>query len=643
MLQAIRRGVAKAAIVLLFSVLILSFALWGVPNYTRDATQATLATVGKSEVSSVEFSQIFDQQRNRLSEEAGTPLTRESARFVYKLRSGNMAADLDRDVLYALIDREAGNTHADQLGLSLSLGDVAEAIRRDPIYQENGQFSRRRFDEHMRILEQRGITQQRYFEERRGALIREMVEGSLRDATQIPANLIDIVHKYREEQRTIAFASLDPGKVPPPGEPTEAQLKEVYERSMRQFTDPERRAFSVLLLGRDELKAIAAVEESEVRAAWERERLRWDLPERRRFQQITYPNMSDAQTAAAEIAAGKSWLLAALEANGTMGRPDGGLVSRQDLPDPKVSAAVFGLPLDKVSAPIEIRSGAMIVRVVEVAAARERPYDEVKGEVRAELEDARQRDMHLKLNEQVDELRAQRKPLKEIAAELKLRVVEAPPVDRTGRTADGKVAIEHSDADRFLRAAFEPDSNASAADVIELSDGGQAWIEMGEIIPSKQKPMEAVVDQVKTIWAEGERRKALAAAADAIVERIKKGETLETIAKLEGMKYEAPATAKRSAQVAGLAPAGLRLAFTLPKGGAASVESADSRSRTVLVVQDIKPAEAPTKEQADQIAQELKAQYQSDMIIAYHSAVRQRVGYTVNDAAYRRVTGAETQ
>jgi peptidyl-prolyl cis-trans isomerase D len=643
MLEALRRGVAKAAIVLLFSVLILSFLLWGIPNYTRDATQATIATVGKTEITGQEFAQILEQQRNRLSEEAGQPLNRETARFVYKLRSGNMAADLDRDVLFALIDRSAGDVHAAKLGLSLSLADVADAIRRDPIYQENGQFSRRRFDEHMRALEQRGISQQRYFADRRGALIREMVEDSLREATQTPASLVEILHKYREEQRTILFATLDPAKAGTPPEPTEAQLKEIYERNKRQFTEPERRAISALLLGREELKAIAAVDEAEVRSTWEQDRLKWNLPERRRFQQIAYKSLSDAKTAAAEIAAGKSWLMAALEANGTQGRPDGGLVSRQDMHDGKLSAAVFGLPLEKVSEPIEVRNGAVIVRVVEIAPARERPYDEVKDEIRAEMEDTRQRDANIKLNEQVDELRAQRKPLKDIATELKLKVIQTPPVDRTGKTADGKAAIEHPDAERFLGAAFEPDKNASARDVVELSDGGQAWVEVGEIIPSKEKPLAEVTDQVKALWTEAEKRKALAAAAEAVVERIKKGETLEAIAKAEGMKLETPAPTKRNAQIPGLPPSGLRLAFSLPKGGAGSVESADGKSRMVVVVQDIKAADPPTKEVADRIAQEIRAQYQNDTLTAYHTAVRQSVGYTVNDAAYRRATGAETQ
>ena len=45
MLENLRRGAAKFLGTLMFAVLILSFALWGIPNYSRDYGGGTLARV----------------------------------------------------------------------------------------------------------------------------------------------------------------------------------------------------------------------------------------------------------------------------------------------------------------------------------------------------------------------------------------------------------------------------------------------------------------------------------------------------------------------------------------------------------------------------------------------------------------------
>src|SRR5690606_11077110 len=67
----------------------------------------------------------------------------------------------------------------------------------------------------------------------------------------------------------------------------------------------------------------------------------------------------------------------------------------------------------------------------------------------------------------VEEARNAGKTLKEIAAELKLRFIEAEAVDKDNRTPEGETAIDYSDAEDILREAFQA-SPGFAQDAVSL-------------------------------------------------------------------------------------------------------------------------------------------------------------------------------
>ena len=326
---------------------------------------------------------------------------------------------------------------------------------------------------------------------------------------------------------------------------------------------------------------------------------------------------------------------------GAQGRLDQGLVSRREIPDTKLAAAIFQATAGQVSAPIETKAGFQLAKVIDIQPARTRTFEEVAPEIRAELEQTRQTEVVQQLNVQVDELKSDRKPLAAIGKELKLEVIDAPGVDRTGKGVDGKPAITHPDAERMVAAAFGSDRGSGDRDDVELSDAGKAWLEVGDIVAAKVKPFKEVVAEIKTLWLDNERRKALAAAADGIVKRINAGEKIEDIAAKEDWKLETTAPFKRSGLVPGLSPAGVRQAFALPASSAGSAETNDGKSRTVFVVREIKTAEAPTTEEAERLRQELRGQYQGDALSVYVSSMRDRYGYTIDEAVYKRAIGGD--
>jgi peptidyl-prolyl cis-trans isomerase D len=629
MMEALRRGAASWVAKILLGLLIVSFAVWGVADVFTGYGQRSLARVGKTEISADEFQNALQTELNRLSSQIGRRLTNEQAR----------AFGIDTRVLSRIIGSAALDTQARELGLAVPDSEIAEAIRTDPNYKGlTGAFDRARFNE---MLRQNGMSEPRYFATRKAAEVREQLTDALLDGVNVPKPLVDIAYKFREELRTIAYVTLDAekaGKVP---EPDEAKLREYYEQNKRAFLAPEYRKLSLLLLTTDEVKKLVPVSDDEVRAEYERDKERFNDPEKRRILQLSFPDIEAAEKAAIAIGKAKSFEEGAKALGIQESDFDLGLVARSDLIDKALAEAAFSLEKGKTSKPVAGRFTTAVLHVTEIEPGKQRTFDDVKERIREQLALERSGREVQSLHDKVDDARGIGKSLKEIAESLKLRYIEVAAVDRSGSGPDGKPAFEHPDAQTIARSAFEAGAGVDR-DSIELQDG-YVWIDMLGSTPERQKPFEEVQSDVKAQYLEAERRKAINAAANALVDRIDKGEPLDAVAKEHGLKVETSKPFKRNAPTTALTQSGVRQAFALPKGKAASVETPDGKSRSVIVVTDITPAPPATKEQTDQLTNEMARLMQNDALSSYVGALQERYGVAINDTVLKRTLGIDRQ
>ncbi len=630
MMEALRRGAGSWLAKILLSMLVISFAIWGVADVFRGYGMSSLARVGKTEISAEEFQAAYQNEINALSSRIGRRLTPEQAR----------AFGIDSRVLSRLVGSAAIDAHARQLGLAYPDSEVVDAIRSDPNFKGiTGSFDRNQFNE---LLRQNGISEARYFAERKAAGLREQLTETLLDGIVAPTAAVDIIHRYREETRTIAYVTLDPAKSAKIADPDEAKLREYYEQNKRSFMAPEYRKINVLVLSTDEVKKLIPIKDEEVREYYEQNKAKFNDPERRHVLQLSFPDMAAAEKAYAELSAAKSFEEKAKQLGFKESDYDLGVVARSAMIDSKIADAAFSLEKDKLSKPIAGQFTTAIVRVTAIEPGRQRTLDDVKGQIADELARERAGREIQTLHDKIDDERGAGKPLKEIADSLKLRFIAVDGTDRTGKAPDGKPAFEQPEAEKIAAAAFEAEVGFDR-DPVELEDGGYAWIDVASVTPERQKSFEEVQEDVKRQWLEAEKKKALMAAAQAIVERINKGDKLADIAKEQGLKLETSQPFKRNAPTSALTQTAVRQVFALPKGKATSVETPDGKSRSVVVVTDITEPQAPTKEQADQLKTELGRQVQSDILSEYVGALQDRVGVSINDAVYKRTLGLDSQ
>jgi peptidyl-prolyl cis-trans isomerase D len=630
MLDALRRGAASWAAKILLFVLVISFAIWGVADVFRGYGQGALARIGAVEISTEDFQRTYQLELDGLARQLGRRLTPEQARTF----------GVDGRVLQQLIGAAAIEEHARELRLGLSDETVAELIKRDPMFRgPDGKFSQLALEG---LLRQSGLSERGLLVTRRKDELREQLMAALFAGITVPDALLNLIHIFREETRTAQYFTIDPDKAVKLPEPDEAKLKETYEANKRQFVTPEYRALALLQMTTEEMKKRVPVSEDEIKAAYEQDVERFTIPEKRRIQQIAFKERAAAEKAAQAIAGGQAFVEAAKDAGAKESDIELGLLSKTDLIDPKIAEAAFALPLNQVSDVVEGRFTTVLLKVTEIQPGRQRTFEEVKEEVRDRIAGERAAEQIQKIHDQVEDNRSAGKPLNEIAELLELAFREIAGTDRNGKAPDGKPALDGPDAQRILTAAFGATVGVES-DAVELGDGGYAWVDVRSVVPEKQRPFEEVTHEVKAVWTDLEKRKAMSEIAVKLVERARNGEPFEALAEEVGSKIETSKPFKRYGGAPGLPETAVQQAFVVAKDGATWAASPDGKLRVVLRVVDVKPAPAPEKADLDRLRMDVRRQMERDVLGEYLAALQARIGVSVNEAAYRRLIGADRQ
>jgi len=628
MLETLRRGATGLIAKMLIGLLILSFAVWGVADMITGRSSTTLAQVGDLKISESEFRDAQQIQMDMIARQFGR-------------RPGpELARPIAMSTLQRLMSGAAVEEHARRLDLAVSQKAVAEAVEAEPTFRGvDGKFSRSQLQS---ALDNLRITERQFIEDRRRDAVRTQLTETLAAAAIVPEVSIKLVHAFRNDKRKVSYFVLLPTADAKAAEPTDEQLKTTYEQSKGRFVTPETRRIGVLVLSADDLKKRMVVSDAEIAAVYEQDKDTFALAERRRIQQIAFPDKAAAEAALKEIRGGKSFADVAKAQGATDQDTELGVLAKSDLIDKAIADAAFALEKDKFSDPIEGRFTTVVLHVTAIEPGRQRQLDEVKAELRDRLATDRIGAEMQKLHDAVDDNKLKGKSLKEIGEALGVRYLEVPAITQAGTQPDGKPVDGLPDPQRLAQTAFQG-AVGLESEVVELGDGGYAWVDVLAVAPQKQRELAEVRDDVKAAWQAGEADKALRGKIDDLVKRLDAGEDIAAIAKSVGAEVKSSEAFDRRTSVPDLSAAAVARAFTLAKGKAAAVASTDDKARVVMQVAEMLPAAEPTKEQADALLRELRQQRQGELVSEYVTGLRDTYKATYDRAMLDRLLGVASQ
>jgi len=627
MLRGLRKAssnwLGKVIMAAVVAFLVISFAIWGIGDIFRGFGRSTVAKIGRTEITVEQFRVQYNDRLQQYARQFGRPLSMDQARTL----------GLDRLVIAQLVSDIMLDERARALGLNLSDAEVAKAITTDPTFQgPNGQFDRVRFEN---LIRSNGYTEARFVAEQRRRLLRRELAGTIANGMEAPKALLDATNRYQNEQRTVEYVLLDraqAGDIPPPA--PEVLAKYFDERKIL-FRAPEFRKLAIVSLIPAEQAQWIEIPEADLKRAYEDRRAHYGTPERRQIEQIDFPDAEAASAAAERIAKGASFADIAKELGKTEKDIDLGTVTKASVIDRAVADAAFALRDGEVSAPVKGRFGTVLVKVLKIEPEQIRPFEQVAGELKQELAQARAKSEVLDTYNKIEDARLEGRPLAELAAELKLPVRNVEAIDRSGRDAAG-VPINLPDQQPLLAAAFSTDVGVER-DPLQFQDG-YIWVDVLGITPSHERPLDDVKDQVEARWREQEIATRLNAKATEILDKIKAGTTLADIAAADHLRVETKGGLKRGEAAAPLSAAGVDAVFRTAKGAAGKAEGGQPGEQLVFRVTDITvPTLDAGSEDAKRTVEVLNRGLSEDVFSEYVARLQDEIGVTINQSALNQV------
>jgi peptidyl-prolyl cis-trans isomerase D len=629
MLRGIRKASAnwlgRTVMGAVMGLLVLSFAIWGINDIFRGFGRSTVAKIGSTEIPIEEFRRVYNERLQQLSRQVGQPVTPEQA----------SAAGLDRQVLSEMVAEAGLDQRIRQLRLAIPDSEIVERITADPTFKSpTGSFDRLRFQQ---LIRSAGYTEQRFIAEQRKVALRREIVDSLTAALPVPKAWLSAINQFQNEERSIAYLQLGPAQAGDIPQPTADELNKYFEARKILFRAPEYRKVSTVQVTPADLGKWMDISEADIKAAYEEHHNRYVTPERRHVEQMVFPKIEDADTAAARLKDGLTFAALAGERGLKDQDIDLGTVPKSEIVDPAVADAAFSLKEGEVSAPIKGRFGTVIVTVIKIEPEQTKPLADVTAQIRNDIAAERAKSQVRALHDQIEDARAGGSTLEEAAKKANLQLVNYE-IDRSGRDPSGKPVSNLPHAADVIAAAFTSDVGVENDPV--TADGGYVWYDVTTITPAHDRTLDEVKSEVEARWRENEIATRLKAKAADFLDKLKNGASLDDVAKAENLKVESADNLQRNKPAPGLSAKIVGSVFRTAKD---AFGSAAGDQPTDWVVFRVTAVSAPKVDanlpEEKRIEETLQSQENNDILGQYVSWLQEELGLSVNQAALAQALG----
>lgn len=629
MLRGIRKAsenwLGRTVMGVVMTLLAGSFAVWGINDIFSGFGQSSLAKIGSTEITTAQFQKIYQDRVQQAGTQIGHPIPPEQAR----------ALGLDRQVLSEMIAQAGLDQRARQMGLGISDAEIARHVISNPNLQTvNGHFDRDRFAAVLRDL---GYTEQGFIAAQRQSTLRRQIVDTLSGGLTPPKAWLDAINQFQNQERSVAYVALGPAQAGEIAAPSDEQLAKYYDDHKAQFRAPEYRKIDAIAATPPELAKWIEVSDDDVKTAYDARHTSFTKPERRHVEQLVFADPADAQAAEDKIKSGTSFAAVVAERGVKEQDADLGMVAKSGIVDPAVADAVFALHDGEVSEPIKGQFGTVIVTVLKIEPEVIRPFAEVAPQLRKDLALERARLQVREIHDKIEDDRAGGVSLTEAAQKEKVPVVSFD-VDRSGRDADGKPAVNLPRAPDVVSAAFSSDVGVDN-DPIE-ADGGYIWYDVTAITPSHDRSLADVKAAVEQRWHDAEIAARLKDKAIDLFDKAKAGSPFDELAAGAGVKIETASDLKRGAASGGISARMSDAIFRTAKDKF-GVSQGDTASRWIVFrVTDVKtPALDPGSPEAKQTADMVQKQLPDDVVSQYVASLESDLGTSINAAVLAQALG----
>ena len=515
MLKQVRDTLKGAVAWFVIVLLILAFALWGVPEL-RQFSGNSAVKVGAQSFSPQYVQNEFNRAVQLQAIESGGAFSREDA----------IAAGMQNDIVQSIATTSALDQFADNIRLSTPRSMMRDYLNGNENLKNpaTGNFDRMILS---RILQRYNITVEEFERRIAGELQRAQLVESLALQASAPKILTDFALMRESERRKISYLIVTEEMAGKAAEPTPDDLQTYYDANPQAFTAPEYRTFEMLVLRNDDFREGIEVSEEDLRRIYDNNRARlYEKPELRTIYQITFETEAEAQAATAALRQGKTFEAIALENGRTLDGVTYADARKSDILDPGVADAAFaeGLEEGVVVDPVEGLFGWTVVQLAGVTPPELVEFEDAKEEIENDYVAQDTRRAMLNAIDEIEEVRDTGASLSAAAEAAGFEAQEFGPVDRLSFAPGG--AIIDGIPGEALAEAFVLEEGRQSEALLLADESGYFFVSVEEIRSPALKPFDEVRDEVDARWRADERARRLSETVADIRAQVEAGASL---------------------------------------------------------------------------------------------------------------------
>jgi peptidyl-prolyl cis-trans isomerase D len=344
--------------------------------------------------------------------------------------------------------------------------------------------------------------------------------------------------------------------------PDEAEIKAAYDKDKGKYVVPEKRVVRYALLDTNQLRQNAKISDDELKAQYQADIQQYQVPNRVHVEHILLMTVGKTDAEVAEIRQKADDVLKQAKAKGAKfedlakkysedpGTKDKGgdlgwIVQGQTVPEFEKTA--FSLPNGAISDVVKTQYGFHIIKVLDKETAHTKPFEEVKDSIRAPLlltkADKEAGDVADKLSSAIRQ--NNKLSLDDLAKQYHLTVGETRPV------AANEPVIELGNSKEVKDAIFGRRPGDLSLPI--HTDRGYIVLSIKEVQPAHQGSLQEVRDRVITDLKQAKATELARQRAQDLEKRAKAGEKFDTAANALGLDPKASDSFARNGSIAGAA------------------------------------------------------------------------------------------
>src|SRR6266478_561427 len=453
-----------------------------------------------------------------------------------------------RQILNQLIFQKEMEYEAKRLGIRVSDKERADRIRQFLPTAYNGDTFVG-MDRYASEVQARFQLTVPVFEELiRQGLLQDKFRKLVTDGVSVGPSELQDEFKYRNQKVKLDYAFIKPEDLEAKITPDEAEIKAAYEKNKSRFQVPEKRIVRYGLIDLNQLRQTAQLSDDELKAQYQQNIQRYQVPNRVHVEHILLMTVGKTDAEVEEIRQKAKDILKQAkkgakfedlakkysEDPGTKdkGGDLGWLTQGQTVPEFEKTA--FGLEKGKMSDLVKTQYGFHIIKVLDKETAHTKPFDEVKDSIKTPLQLAKADKL---ASDEADQLSAT------IRRSNKVSLGETRPVTATD------AILEFGNSKEAREAIFRLRQDELSLPI--RTDRGYLVLSVKQIQPAHPGSLEEVRDKIVAELKQQKSTELARAKAEDLAKRVKAGEKFDAAAKSLGLEAKTSDLFARDGSISG--------------------------------------------------------------------------------------------